>query len=85
MPWGSWSLISGDQITTLRFSTLDDQVLLGASIAAPVNYPGLEELMDSPLIRGRLVLNEKNELVDAASIPPFPALPNWRKPLRTIG
>lgn len=85
MPWGTWTLAGGDQNATLRFSAINDATLTAQSVAAPVEFPSVEQLTTAPFIYGRLVINEKNELVDAGSVPPFPALPSWRKPQRLIG
>lgn len=85
MAWDTWTLAGGDEDTTLRFSTINDATLIGQSIAVPVDFPSVASLTQSPFIYGLLVINEKNQLVDSGSIPPYPALPSWRKPQRLIG
>ena len=85
MPWGTWTLAGGDQNTTLRFSTINNATLTAQSIADPIEFPSVAQLTQSPFIYGLLVINEKNQIVDAGSVPPYPALPSWRKPQRLIG
>lgn len=85
MPWGTWTLAGGDQHTTLRFSAINDSTLTGQSVADIFDFPSVAQLTQSPFIYGLIVINAKNQLVDAGSIPPYPALPSWRKPQRLIG
>ena len=84
MPWGTWTLAGGDENTTLRFSTINDATLTGQSIEL-YDFPSVATLTQAPFIYGLLVINEKNKIVDAGSVPPYPALPSWRKPQRLIG
>lgn len=83
MPWGSPVL--GAQLTTVRVGTLPSVLSRDGLRLSVSASPTIEQYLQSPLSKGKLVLTSDNYLVAAGSSPEFPMVPKWRKVSRQIG